>query len=359
MLQAKAAAAKETVTVKPVVEKPEKPAEQKPPAILAKGIVPQQFTKMMTEKGISGLKYKKAGNQIAIKCRTTAQHKVVMEQLQTKYDGGHSYTPKSLKKTIMLMKDVHESVPIEDVIAAIKEQTGLVVEAKRMVTPRSKNKGYVLDIVMVTTEEENVKCLVKTRHVHNIIIKWQRMVKKGITQCHRCQQFGHISLNCLNKFRCVKCSLDHGPGECKRNTDDDPAGAYCANCKKKGHPASFRGCPKALALLQKVDTRKTAKIAVQEQKAHIEAALNNYVGEETYAQVTGRQPAQQHRQQQQQTPPRPGMPAGFLGEECSKHFGMDLPTLMEKAKTFKPHYRQLKTAQEQQLALLGFIFQLC
>ena len=360
---AKATKAVEKPVEKPVSTPAEKPTT-KPPSIMANKIRPKEFSAALAAKGIK-VNYKKAGNMTAIKCRNAEDHAAVMELLRTENPGGHSYTPKEKKKTMMLMKDVHYSIPIEDVKAAIKEQSGLVVEAKRLETTRSKNKGYVLDIVMVSVDEENVKELVKTRHVEQVIVKWVRMEKRDITQCHNCQQFGHIAANCLNPFVCVKCNEKHGPKECKRTTKDKFEDAFCYNCQKTGHPASFRGCPKALALKNKVDNGKIARVAAKEQQAHIEAAINNYVGEATFAQVTGRQPAQQrpqrppHPRVQQQTPHRSELSAGFLGDECSRHFGMDLFTLMEKARTFTPRYRQLRTDSEQQIALLSFIFQLC
>ena len=77
------------------------------------------------------MNYKKVGNKIAIKCSSSKDHTTVMDLLRTEELGGHSYTPKDPKKVVMLMKDVHFTIPIEDIKAAIKEQSGLEVEASR------------------------------------------------------------------------------------------------------------------------------------------------------------------------------------------------------------------------------------
>ena len=61
------------------------------------------------------MNYKKVGNKIAIKCSSSKDHTTVMELLRTEELGGYSYTPKNLKKAVMLMKDVHYSIPIEDI----------------------------------------------------------------------------------------------------------------------------------------------------------------------------------------------------------------------------------------------------
>ncbi|GIX70693.1 hypothetical protein CEXT_183111, partial [Caerostris extrusa] len=61
----------------------------------------------------------------------------------------------------------------------------------------------------------------------------------GIAQCHRCQKFGHSSINCRLTARCVKCAQEHLTSECPTQRTDAP---LCANCNGK-HPASYRGCP--------------------------------------------------------------------------------------------------------------------
>ncbi|XP_075150698.1 uncharacterized protein LOC142224797 [Haematobia irritans] len=42
--------------------------------------------------------------------------------------------------------------------------------------------------------------------------------------------------------KCVKCNLDHEPGECLR-TKEDQTEPFCNNCGETGHPANWRGCP--------------------------------------------------------------------------------------------------------------------
>jgi hypothetical protein len=66
----------------------------------------------------------------------------------------------------------------------------------------------------------------------------------GLTQCHNCQQFGHVWANCRQPPRCLWCGGGHLHKECpeKVNTASTPA---CCNCKlaegEKAHPANYRG----------------------------------------------------------------------------------------------------------------------
>lgn len=59
--------------------------------------------------------------------------------------------------------------------------------------------------------------------VNHVIIQWDRFnrSKKRLTQCFRCQQYGHGASKCGFQFRCVKCLDTHEPGQCSRKSRDD------------------------------------------------------------------------------------------------------------------------------------------
>ena len=82
------------------------------------------------------------GGAMNILCENVDHHRQVMEILRTKNNGGHSYTPKEDRKTLLVMKDIHFSVDIEDIAADIEEQTGLKPTLKRMETVKSKEGGH-------------------------------------------------------------------------------------------------------------------------------------------------------------------------------------------------------------------------
>jgi hypothetical protein len=61
-------------------------------------------------------------------------------------------------------------------------------------------------------------------------------------QCHNCQLHGHTQRMCTAPPACVKCLGSHATSKCDKGPND-PVG--CTLCKVEGHPANFRGCPKA------------------------------------------------------------------------------------------------------------------
>jgi PAX-interacting protein 1 len=69
--------------------------------------------------------------------------------------------------------------------------------------------------------------------------------QNSLTQCHSCQQFGHVWANCKQPPRCLWCGGEHLHKKCpkKGNTSSTPA---CCNCRlaegEKPHPANYWGC---------------------------------------------------------------------------------------------------------------------
>lgn len=91
--------------------------------------------------------------------------------------------------------------------------------------------------------------------VDGIAIKWEvlRKASKRITQCFRCQNWGHASINCGLDIRCVKCSNAHEPGNCPRTSREGTP--TCCNCGGP-HAANFRGCVNYIKHIEKMKTRQ-------------------------------------------------------------------------------------------------------
>ncbi|GJQ88528.1 hypothetical protein Trydic_g22002, partial [Trypoxylus dichotomus] len=75
----------------------------------------------------------------------------------------------------------------------------------------------------------------------NVPIESKRVKKDQVTQCHRCQLYGHGQRNCHAAAVCVKCAGPHQTAKCTKPRD---VPAKCALCSSP-HPASYRRCPKS------------------------------------------------------------------------------------------------------------------
>ena len=76
----------------------------------------------------------------------------------------------------------------------------------------------------------SLKKLEAARTIQQVIIRWEayRGGKKGPTQCHRCQDFGHGTRHCNIQPRCARCAGQHITDAC--STKDQNEAMKCSNC---------------------------------------------------------------------------------------------------------------------------------
>lgn len=80
--------------------------------------------------------------------------------------------------------------------------------------------------------------------------------KKGISQCHRCQNFGHGSKNCCMPPWCIKCGGNHLTKTCIKEKDEKPK---CVNYEGIEYPAIYSQCPALLDYKKELDSRAKPK----------------------------------------------------------------------------------------------------
>lgn len=117
----------------------------------------------------------------------------------------------------------------------IKEFGPLVIEVNSAEQAnRLINEGIVLGYDLKITERYDTSC--------------------RITQCFKCQKYGHISSICLNKEKCGHCGGDHKTETC---TDVSQASRKrCAACQGGQHTSWTSECP---ARVKEIRRAKAAK----------------------------------------------------------------------------------------------------
>lgn len=100
-------------------------------------------------------------------------------------------------------------------------------------------------------DKDTMDMLTGIRGVCHTIVKWERMRKSPVTQCHNCYQFGHsLKGQCFNPRQCKRC-LEKGDDhictvELVTPTAENNWNVYadytCCNCKQKGHPPTYKKC---------------------------------------------------------------------------------------------------------------------
>ncbi|CAH1114814.1 unnamed protein product [Psylliodes chrysocephalus] len=202
---------------------------------------------------------------------------MVINKLEKEKVDFHTFTRREDKIKKIVLKAA-PGLDLED----LKEELEFEgVEVVSIINLRSRSENVESHSYQLCVKKEtNLRDVYKIRHVQNTRVKWETYAKKNkITQCYRCQQFGHSQANCHKQPNCVKCAGKHLTPNCRlpRNIKND---VKCINCCGN-HTANFSQCPVYLEHLEKSDEMKNKNT----KKPH--KAVNKIISsEKPYSQVT-------------------------------------------------------------------------
>ncbi|KAG5673598.1 hypothetical protein PVAND_003630 [Polypedilum vanderplanki] len=177
-----------------------------------------------------------AGKAVQINCSNSADKNTIITKLRSQQIQFHTFTEIVEKKQIIVLKGFY-SDSIEN-IKDILNQAGLTVSSIRAIVKNDDSAIYAIQFA----QSISLKSLNHNhRVIDSVVVRWEPLdrSKKRPTQCYRCQQFGHASVNCGYQVRCVKCLESHEPGACKRTSREGTA--KCVNCDGD-HAANYKGC---------------------------------------------------------------------------------------------------------------------
>lgn len=303
--------------------------------------------------------------------------------LKTRKIQSHTFTPREDRKNMLMLKGIHHSYSAEEIMEELVHEGIPAIKVSVFKSPRSKGKIFNCFIVEIN-KEQDVNEVYKKTLLMNQKVHWERLQNKDVTQCRNCQRFGHIAINCGMPYVCVKCNEQHQPGECKRK-ESQGTEVYCANCKKNGHPASYKGCPsykakaadkEKLKAQKKVQQEFAAKSACTLTRPAISFAAMAKMGlakqsptntqqtqVTTVPKKTTQQPAAKPtiKQQSQPAAKQQNQPKANvnLSDEVQRMFGSDLASVMMKARSAVPTNYATMNESSKSVALATFIFQLC
>lgn len=117
---------------------------------------------------------------------------------------------------------------------------------------RKDGSPMPLVLVFLPKTQKNIFEL-KILDFMSIKVEAQRS-EKTVSQCHRCQLFGHSQFRCTAPIKCLKCAKSHFSSDCTLVKDMDVP--TCANCGGP-HTSNSVNCPKHPA--NKTITQQTVK----------------------------------------------------------------------------------------------------
>lgn len=213
---------------------------------------------------LPGLKSKgcfmKKGENYQIHASTMDDKKLLIAHLDEKQFVYHSYTEKSERKPVYVLKN-HYFIEPDELLNKLKSNDIPAIKVSFMSKSQS-NPSYLVQF------EKTGPPFATLSNIHNKVdllkIFWEKLnpKRKRLTQCKRCQSYGHTASNCRRPYRCVKClDTTHKWGECKRNSHDDQVA--CILCGLTGHPANSTKCTKYIEQVNKINNQKKHQVPRQ------------------------------------------------------------------------------------------------
>ena len=191
-------------------------------------------------------------------CEKREDKQQFLERLKEDNQEFHTYTDKEDKTHAFVLRGLDSEPTVNELKDALTKEHSLPI--KQIYSMRTKYRPLYLVVTTAAVTLKEIQSQV--RFVLHTKIKWERHENRRIiTQCHRCQNWGHATSNCFRTPRCVKCAAEYLTRDCTKQKEEEPV---CCNCSAN-HPANFRQCPVYIRKLDEV-MKRNPRLAHQQQQ---------------------------------------------------------------------------------------------
>lgn len=217
----------------------------------------------------------KNGN-LVVECHDKQQWRSLLKKVQIGEWQIRVNVPKSATSSIGVIYNVplDQDILDADFCTVLKEQK--VVKAIRLT--------YYDQIEKTRKPSKSVKLFFSVPSVPKTVdigfksYKTKLFVPKPI-QCFKCQGYGHMSNECRNTQRCIKCGENHQNENCKTETH------LCINCKGK-HMANDKACPVRETMKKTLKIAKEEKITLKQAEYKLKAVKKSDIKTKTHSTKT-------------------------------------------------------------------------
>jgi len=199
-------------------------------------------------------------NETRVVTKEMADYLAIKRYLEQKIPF-YTFHPKSVKPIKAVIRHLPGSIPAEDIAKELQALGFSIISVRQMTSKRLQAPPNLPLFLVTLPRSDKSQEIFQLASLCHVIVKVEAYrAQTGLTQCHNCQQFGHVWANCKQPPKCVWCGGGHLHKECpeKENRDSTPA---CCNCKltegEKPHPSNYRGYKRAKEELQRRRTQKT------------------------------------------------------------------------------------------------------
>jgi hypothetical protein len=221
-----------------------------------------ELIKSITSSSSFVLRYTGRGN-VSITCASLELRATLMEGLKGRR-AFHTFTSDDDKTVKSVLRGLPE-IPSEEIAADITNQGLKVVKVTAMTSKAQQQQGgsklYLVQFAAGTTAAA-IRSIRYVCFTKAILERYRN--NKSLTQCYRCQLYGHAAKNCQRAPRCVKCPENHATSDCPKKDRETPA--KCTGCGGD-HPANFSQCPRRMEYAEIAKKRQQRSSPVKQQKS--------------------------------------------------------------------------------------------
>lgn len=191
---------------------------------------------------------------------TKKEHQMIMNKLKELDTPFHTFERFEDKMKKMVLKGL-PPLNEDDINNSIQDQGLVPVKITKMKTKNENIPVYQVNF----NHDTEINKIMNIKYVCHVKATWKKYQNpKQMTQCYKCQEFGHGSTFCNNIPKCVKCAGEHLTNNCTITAPNSEL-IKCANCGKN-HVASFTGCEKYIKQLEIIKgKRQNNNIKVHQQ----------------------------------------------------------------------------------------------
>jgi hypothetical protein len=172
-----------------------------PPIVIIATVNLLQLQKLIKSVVKENFEFQNTGNGTRIITKTLGDFPAVKSYLETHNLHYFTFYPKSLKPIKAVIRHIPLNTPSQDISDGLMD-LGFDINVKQMSTTcRSPSEGTLsknLPLFLITLPRT-----AKFQEIFRLIALWHIAIRveaykaqNGLTQCHNCQQFGHVWANC-------------------------------------------------------------------------------------------------------------------------------------------------------------------
>lgn len=184
--------------------------------------------------------------RVAIFCDKVEDHQKLKEGLREENAFFHTYSRQDERPYKVIVRGLPPDM--EDQIRDDLKVRGFNITSIKAIKTQKEYDSCPLYLVNLPCGTEITKFR-QIKYLCHCVVQLHKFIPKNsnVTQCFRCQRFGHASRNCNYPARCVKCTDNHPTIDCPKK--DRSSAATCCNCNED-HPANYSKCKERLIYLE-------------------------------------------------------------------------------------------------------------